>query len=187
MTRVKFSIRLKLLEDASREVPYSLAPLEMHGNCVKQLLRVATLSIESVKMPTIQLDGYGPFQFGARGNDIGSQSEVRVVDIYVALLARCAKSFRDEVWDMSTANIPKRIGNKISLVKVRWNSKRGPEFTWEHEDYMKSKYPQLFVEQAGCSDYVVYRSCVGYVIGIGNHLVECGSSSMRLEWLVKLV
>ncbi|GJU72296.1 reverse transcriptase domain-containing protein [Tanacetum coccineum] len=41
--------------------------------------------------------------------------------------------------------------SKISLVKVRWNSKRGPEFTWEREDYMKSKYPQLFVEQAGKS------------------------------------
>ncbi|GKB13335.1 putative reverse transcriptase domain-containing protein [Tanacetum coccineum] len=34
---------------------------------------------------------------------------------------------------------------RISLVKVRWNSKRGPEFTWECQDYMKSKYPQLFV------------------------------------------
>ncbi|GKF93311.1 hypothetical protein Tco_0280030, partial [Tanacetum coccineum] len=29
--------------------------------------------------------------------------------------------------------------SKITLVKVRWNSKRGPEFTWEREDYMKSK------------------------------------------------
>ncbi|GKC12556.1 hypothetical protein Tco_1009338, partial [Tanacetum coccineum] len=28
--------------------------------------------------------------------------------------------------------------SKISLVKVRWNSKRGPEFTWEREDHMKS-------------------------------------------------
>ncbi|GKA47638.1 hypothetical protein Tco_0740521 [Tanacetum coccineum] len=35
--------------------------------------------------------------------------------------------------------------SKIALVKVRWNSKRGPEFTWEREDYMKSKYPQLFI------------------------------------------
>nr|GEV07752.1 putative reverse transcriptase domain-containing protein [Tanacetum cinerariifolium] len=26
--------------------------------------------------------------------------------------------------------------SKISIVKVRWNSKRGPEFTWEHEDHM---------------------------------------------------
>ncbi|GKB65836.1 putative reverse transcriptase domain-containing protein [Tanacetum coccineum] len=41
--------------------------------------------------------------------------------------------------------------SKISLVKVHWNSKRGPEFNWEREDYMKSKYPQLFVEQAGKS------------------------------------
>ncbi|GKA60952.1 hypothetical protein Tco_0760359, partial [Tanacetum coccineum] len=25
---------------------------------------------------------------------------------------------------------------------------RGPEFTWEHEDHMKSKYPQLFIDRA---------------------------------------
>ncbi|GKB03247.1 putative reverse transcriptase domain-containing protein [Tanacetum coccineum] len=31
--------------------------------------------------------------------------------------------------------------SKIALVKVRWNSKSGPEFTWEREDYMKSEYP----------------------------------------------
>ncbi|GKB12593.1 putative reverse transcriptase domain-containing protein [Tanacetum coccineum] len=28
--------------------------------------------------------------------------------------------------------------SKISIVKVRWNSKRGPEFTWEREDHMKA-------------------------------------------------
>ncbi|GJT32616.1 hypothetical protein Tco_0923035 [Tanacetum coccineum] len=40
--------------------------------------------------------------------------------------------------------------SKISLVKVSGNSKRDPEFTWECGDYMKfSKYPQLFIEQAG--------------------------------------
>ncbi|GJY11253.1 putative reverse transcriptase domain-containing protein [Tanacetum coccineum] len=38
--------------------------------------------------------------------------------------------------------------SKISLVKVRWNSKHGPVFAWEREDYMKSKYPQLFVDRA---------------------------------------
>ncbi|GKC11671.1 putative reverse transcriptase domain-containing protein [Tanacetum coccineum] len=37
--------------------------------------------------------------------------------------------------------------SKISIVKVHWNSKRGPEFTWECKDYMKSKYPQLFVDR----------------------------------------
>ncbi|GJX88181.1 putative reverse transcriptase domain-containing protein [Tanacetum coccineum] len=37
--------------------------------------------------------------------------------------------------------------SKTSLVKVHWNSKRGPEFTWEREDHMKSKYPQLFINR----------------------------------------
>ncbi|GKF30322.1 hypothetical protein Tco_0100120 [Tanacetum coccineum] len=32
----------------------------------------------------------------------------------------------------------------IAIVKDRWNSKRGPEFTWEREDQMKLKYPYLF-------------------------------------------
>ncbi|GJU29599.1 putative reverse transcriptase domain-containing protein [Tanacetum coccineum] len=31
--------------------------------------------------------------------------------------------------------------SRIPLVKVRWNSKRGPEFTWEREDQFKKKYP----------------------------------------------
>ncbi|GJY91493.1 reverse transcriptase domain-containing protein [Tanacetum coccineum] len=34
--------------------------------------------------------------------------------------------------------------SKIPIVKVRWNSERGSEFTWERKDHMKAKYPQLF-------------------------------------------
>nr|GEZ09129.1 putative reverse transcriptase domain-containing protein [Tanacetum cinerariifolium] len=34
--------------------------------------------------------------------------------------------------------------SRIPIVKVRWNLHRGPEYTWEHEDQMKSKYPHLF-------------------------------------------
>ncbi|GJR63442.1 putative reverse transcriptase domain-containing protein [Tanacetum coccineum] len=34
--------------------------------------------------------------------------------------------------------------SRIVIVKVRWNSKCGPEFTWKHKDQMKLKYPHLF-------------------------------------------
>ncbi|GKC19941.1 putative reverse transcriptase domain-containing protein [Tanacetum coccineum] len=34
--------------------------------------------------------------------------------------------------------------SRIPIVKVRWNSRRGPEFTWEREDQMKKKYHHLF-------------------------------------------
>ncbi|XP_076954475.1 uncharacterized protein LOC143628917 [Bidens hawaiensis] len=33
---------------------------------------------------------------------------------------------------------------RLKLVKVIWNSQRGPEFTWELESEMKRKYPHLF-------------------------------------------
>ncbi|GJT12606.1 putative reverse transcriptase domain-containing protein [Tanacetum coccineum] len=38
--------------------------------------------------------------------------------------------------------------SKISIIKVRWNSRCDPEFTWEREDHMKAKYPLLFVDCA---------------------------------------
>nr|GEV98824.1 putative reverse transcriptase domain-containing protein [Tanacetum cinerariifolium] len=34
--------------------------------------------------------------------------------------------------------------SRIPIVKVRWNSWRGPEYTWEREDQMWKKYPHLF-------------------------------------------
>ncbi|GJS35189.1 hypothetical protein Tco_0533571 [Tanacetum coccineum] len=50
-----------------------------------------------------------------------------------------------EIMDREIRNLKR---SKIPLVKVHWNSKCGPEFTWEREDHMKSKYPQLFVDRA---------------------------------------
>nr|GEU83525.1 hypothetical protein [Tanacetum cinerariifolium] len=35
----------------------------------------------------------------------------------------------------------------ISIVKVRWNSRRGLGFTWELEDFFRSKYPHLFARR----------------------------------------
>ncbi|GKB63304.1 hypothetical protein Tco_0919490 [Tanacetum coccineum] len=34
----------------------------------------------------------------------------------------------------------------IPIIKVQWNSRRGPEFTWEREDQLKKKYPHLFTK-----------------------------------------
>ncbi|GJX38878.1 reverse transcriptase domain-containing protein [Tanacetum coccineum] len=34
--------------------------------------------------------------------------------------------------------------SRIPIIKVRWNSKRGPEFTWERGDQIRTKYPHLF-------------------------------------------
>ncbi|GJZ42796.1 putative reverse transcriptase domain-containing protein [Tanacetum coccineum] len=55
--------------------------------------------------------------------------------------------FVEEPVEIMDREIKKLKHRKIALVKVRWNSKRGPEFTWEQEDQMRIKYPQLFVDR----------------------------------------
>ncbi|GJV76833.1 putative reverse transcriptase domain-containing protein [Tanacetum coccineum] len=55
--------------------------------------------------------------------------------------------FFEEPIEITDQEIKKLKRKKIALVKVRWNSKHGPEFTWEHKDQMRIKYPQLFVDR----------------------------------------
>ncbi|GJX39899.1 hypothetical protein Tco_0254889 [Tanacetum coccineum] len=42
--------------------------------------------------------------------------------------------------------------SRIPIVKVRWKSKMGPEFTWEREDQMQKKYPHLFTNSAPAAE-----------------------------------
>ncbi|GKE67777.1 hypothetical protein Tco_1521938 [Tanacetum coccineum] len=49
--------------------------------------------------------------------------------------------FVEEPVEIMKREIKKLKRKKIALVKVRWNSKRGPGFTWEHKDQMRIKYP----------------------------------------------
>nr|GFB89487.1 putative reverse transcriptase domain-containing protein [Tanacetum cinerariifolium] len=41
--------------------------------------------------------------------------------------------------------------SQIPLVKVRWNSRRDPEFTWESEDSFRKKYTHLFTNRVTSS------------------------------------
>ncbi|GJS89691.1 putative reverse transcriptase domain-containing protein [Tanacetum coccineum] len=41
--------------------------------------------------------------------------------------------------------------SRIPIVEVCWNSRRGPEFTWEREDQMRKKYPHLFTNPSSTS------------------------------------
>ncbi|GJQ90716.1 putative reverse transcriptase domain-containing protein [Tanacetum coccineum] len=44
--------------------------------------------------------------------------------------------------------------SRVLIVKVQWNSRRGPEFTWEREDQFRKKYPHLFTKTAPSSSAV---------------------------------
>ncbi|GKB77608.1 putative reverse transcriptase domain-containing protein [Tanacetum coccineum] len=54
--------------------------------------------------------------------------------------------FVEEPLEIVGREVKRLKQRQIPLVKVRWNSKRGPEFTWEREDQFKKKYPHLFTK-----------------------------------------
>ncbi|GJR13186.1 putative reverse transcriptase domain-containing protein [Tanacetum coccineum] len=54
--------------------------------------------------------------------------------------------FVEEPVEIVDREVKRLKRSRIPLVKVRWNSKRGPEYTWEREDQFKKKYPQLFTK-----------------------------------------
>ncbi|GKE12916.1 putative reverse transcriptase domain-containing protein [Tanacetum coccineum] len=59
--------------------------------------------------------------------------------------------FVEEPVEIMEREIKRLKRSRIPLVKVRWNSRRGPEFTWEREDSFKKKYPHLFTNRASSS------------------------------------
>ncbi|GKB37275.1 putative reverse transcriptase domain-containing protein, partial [Tanacetum coccineum] len=50
-----------------------------------------------------------------------------------------------EIMDHEVKRLKK---SHISIIKVQWNSRRGPEFTWECEDQFQKKYLNLFTNTA---------------------------------------
>nr|GFA80470.1 putative reverse transcriptase domain-containing protein [Tanacetum cinerariifolium] len=59
--------------------------------------------------------------------------------------------FVEEPVEIMEREIKRLKRSWIPLVKVRWNSRRGPEFTWEREDSFKKKYPHLFTNKTSTS------------------------------------
>ncbi|GJW63046.1 hypothetical protein Tco_0114930 [Tanacetum coccineum] len=53
-------------------------------------------------------------------------------------------NFIEEPVEIMDREVKRLNQSRIPIVKVRWNSRQGPEFTWEREDQMKKKYPHLF-------------------------------------------
>ncbi|GKB76124.1 putative reverse transcriptase domain-containing protein [Tanacetum coccineum] len=46
-----------------------------------------------------------------------------------------------EIMDLEVKQLKR---SRIPIIKVRWNARRGPEYTWEREDQFREKYPHLF-------------------------------------------
>ncbi|GKE98248.1 putative reverse transcriptase domain-containing protein [Tanacetum coccineum] len=52
--------------------------------------------------------------------------------------------FIEELVEIMDREVKRLKQSRIPIVKVRWNPRRGSEFTWECEDQMQKNYPYLF-------------------------------------------
>ncbi|GKC40134.1 putative reverse transcriptase domain-containing protein, partial [Tanacetum coccineum] len=72
--------------------------------------------------------------------------------------------------------------SRIAIVKVQWNSKRGPEINWEHEDQMKLKYLEDFglsLDFGPLCGYLKFIRDFGFGCDLGHH-------SRRVNGLVEV-
>ncbi|GJX07889.1 putative reverse transcriptase domain-containing protein [Tanacetum coccineum] len=53
----------------------------------------------------------------------------------------------EELMEIVDREVKRLKQSRIPIVKVRWNSQRGLEFTWEREDHIKEKYHHLFTSK----------------------------------------
>nr|GEX85931.1 putative reverse transcriptase domain-containing protein [Tanacetum cinerariifolium] len=61
-------------------------------------------------------------------------------------------NFIEEPVEIMDREVKRLKHSRILIVKVHWNSRRGPEFTWEREYQMQKKYPHLFPNSAPMAD-----------------------------------
>ncbi|GKE24101.1 putative reverse transcriptase domain-containing protein [Tanacetum coccineum] len=54
-------------------------------------------------------------------------------------------NFIEELVEIMDREVKWLKQSRIPILKVRWNSRRGPEFNWEREDQIKKKHPRIFV------------------------------------------
>ncbi|GJZ59090.1 putative reverse transcriptase domain-containing protein [Tanacetum coccineum] len=62
-----------------------------------------------------------------------------------------SSNFIEEPIEIMDREVKRLKQSRILIVKVRWNSRRGPEYTWEREDQMQKKYPHLFANPESAS------------------------------------
>ncbi|GKD10665.1 putative reverse transcriptase domain-containing protein [Tanacetum coccineum] len=60
-------------------------------------------------------------------------------------------NFIEEPVEIMDREVKRLKQSRIPIVKVRWNSRRGPEYTWEREDQMQKKYPHFFANPKSAS------------------------------------
>nr|GEX70885.1 putative reverse transcriptase domain-containing protein [Tanacetum cinerariifolium] len=164
---------LELLSDYDCDIRYHPGKANVVANTLSRKERIEPLRVRALVM-NIGLDLSRPFKVLAKVGTVAYRLELpqefsRVHHTFhVSILKKCYSNeplvmplegihvddrlqFVEEPVEIMEQEIKRLKRSRIPLVKVRWNSRRGPEFTWEREDSFRKKYPHLFTNQVTSS------------------------------------
>ncbi|GJY59750.1 putative reverse transcriptase domain-containing protein [Tanacetum coccineum] len=103
--------------------------------------------------------------------------------------------FFEEPVEIMDREVKQLRRSHVLIVKVRWNSRRGTEFTWERKDQLKKEYPHLFTKTAlsapimalpeGREDFIVYCDalikCLGAVLMQKEKVIAYASRQLKIH------
>nr|GEX71942.1 hypothetical protein [Tanacetum cinerariifolium] len=144
---VEFQIDLVPGTALVTRAPYQLAPAEMKelADQLQELFDKGFIRLSSSPWGALLSRVHNTFQVSNQKKCLSDKSlmipldELRIDDnLY----------FVEEPVEIMDRKIKQLKRSRIPITKVRWNSKRGPEFTWEREDQFKQRYPRLFTKTA---------------------------------------
>nr|GFA79003.1 putative reverse transcriptase domain-containing protein [Tanacetum cinerariifolium] len=147
----------ELMQETTDKVVVIRDRLKAARDCVVGFRKKGKLALRFVRLLEI-LERIGPVAYRLRlPEELSSVHDT----FYVSNLKKCLADeklhvlldeikvdktlrFVEEPLEIMDREVKTLKRSKIAIMKVRWNSKRRPYFTWEREDHMKAMYPQLF-------------------------------------------
>ncbi|GKB52008.1 DExH-box ATP-dependent RNA helicase DExH5, mitochondrial isoform X1, partial [Tanacetum coccineum] len=88
--------------------------------------------------------------------------------------------FVEELVEIIDREVKRLNRSCIPIIKVRWNSRRGLEFTWEREDQFRKRYPHLFTKTTSSSNINALRGATCSIICTQPHRISAMSVSERI-------
>ncbi|GJV72007.1 hypothetical protein Tco_1492002 [Tanacetum coccineum] len=88
-------------------------------------------------------------------------------------------NFVEEPMEIMDREVKQLKQSCIPIVKVRWNSKRGPEFTWEREDQIRAKLASAAICQNGGVIWVVLLTFIDLM---GSSAIITNQVALLLRW-----
>ncbi|GJR60221.1 putative reverse transcriptase domain-containing protein [Tanacetum coccineum] len=142
-------IKNRLLTARSRQKSYAdrrtkLLEFEVDDMVLLKILARVGLVAYTLELPKELKGIHSTFHFSnlkkclAKGNIVVPMDEIQL-DGKLHMIEEPVEIIDREVKRLKQSQIP--------IVKVRWNSQRGPEFTWKREDQIKKTYPHLFTSK----------------------------------------